>query len=96
MTELTLLQLQQQNYRQSIDTRVTSHQSQSMAAKQRAEQWFDDNFVGNACIMCSRLGILKLGHGLSMAVMHERRAAWYITVECTSCGHTLFYNAERG
>lgn len=61
--------------------------------RQRAEQWFDDNFVGNACIMCTRLRTLKLGYGRSIAVMHERRAAWYITVECTACGHTLFYNA---
>lgn len=63
------------------------------AEKQRAEQWFDNNFAGNACIMCTQL-TLKLGYGLSIAVMHERRAAWYIVVECTHCGYALFYNAE--
>lgn len=63
------------------------------AERERAEKWFEDNFVGNACIMCTQM-TLKLGLGHSVAVMHERRCAWYISVECTNCGHTLFYNAE--
>ncbi len=63
------------------------------AEKQRAEQWFDDHFAGNACIMCTQL-TLKLGYGRAIAVMHECRASWYIVVECTNCGHTQFYNAE--
>jgi len=62
------------------------------AEKQRAEQWFDDNFAGNACIMCTQ-PTLKLSHCHAIAVMHEPMAAWYIAVEC-ACGHTLFYNAE--
>lgn len=60
----------------------------------RAQKWFEDNFVGNACIMCARLGTLRLGPIYSIAVMGESRAAWYVAIECSVCGHTLFYNAE--
>lgn len=63
------------------------------AEKDRAQQWFEDNFDGNACIMCTQL-TLKLGPIHSIAVGHEPKAAWYVVVECSECGHALFYNAE--
>lgn len=62
----------------------------------RAQQWFENHFVGSACIMCSRLGTLKLGKSLSLADTSKRDTAWhlYIVVECALCGHVLLYNAE--
>lgn len=63
--------------------------------KQRAKRWFEDNFAGNACIMCTQL-TLTLGRRFVLADTRKRDSTWhpYITVECTNCGHTLFYNAE--
>lgn len=66
------------------------------AERVRAQQWFENHFVGNACIMCSRLGTLKLGKSLSLADTSKGDTAWhlYVVVECSLCGHALFYNAE--
>lgn len=58
------------------------------------KEWFEDNFVGNACIMCTQLGTLKLGFIHAIAAMQESKTSWYISVECSECGHVLFYNAE--
>lgn len=64
------------------------------AERQRVEQWFDDRFAGNACIMCTQL-TLKLGNILSVVDTSRNDTTWhpYISVECTNCGHALFYNA---
>lgn len=65
------------------------------AERERAQKWFEENFVGNACILCTRLSTLKLGNILSIIDTSLDDTTWhpYITVECSVCGHTLFYNA---
>ena len=65
--------------------------------RKQVEQWFDDNFVGNFCIMCTS-GVFKLDTRIHSIVVEgeesQPESAQYIAVKCTSCGHTLFYDGE--